>query len=81
MTLLELGRVFEYRIPSFHVISVTLRETKFQCKEGGTVTFDGFIRLCYLLMRVALPAIVHVPNGAKGAYFVKVNLQNAFTIA
>ena len=44
VAILELGRVFEYRIPSSHVVSVTLREAKFQCEEAETVTFDGFIR-------------------------------------
>ena len=82
VAVLEVGRVFEYRIPSFHVVSVTLREAKFQCEEAKTLTFDRFIRSCDLLNTgVSLPAIADVPNGAKGACFVKVNKQYAFTIA
>jgi hypothetical protein len=72
LAVLEVGRVFEYRIPSFHVIAVTLREAKFQCEEAEIVTFDGFIRSCDLLTSVSLPAIARVPKGAKGACFVKV---------
>ena len=75
VAVLELGRVFEYRIPSFHVVSVTLREAKFQCEEAETITFDGFIRSCDLLTSVSLPALACVPTGAKGACFVKVMLS------
>ena len=64
--------MFEYRIPSFHVVSVTLREAKFQCNDAEVVNFDGFIRSCDLVTSVSLPAIARVPNGAKGTCFIKV---------
>lgn len=81
VAVLEVGRVFEYEIPSFHVISVTLREAKFQCEDPETVTLDRFIRSCDLLTSISLPAIARVPNGSKGACFVKVSKQYAFTTA
>lgn len=81
IAVLGVGRVFEYRIPSFHVVSVTLREAKFQCteSEAEVVNFDGFVRSCDLLTSFSLPAIARVPNGAKGACFVKV-YHSCFTV-
>ena len=68
MAVQEVKRAFEYRISSFHVVSVSLREARLYCED---VFFDGFIRFCDLLTSVSLPAIARVPNGAMGACFVK----------
>jgi len=73
ISVLELGNIVEYTIPSFHVLTVTLREAELQCEEGETVTFDGFIRSCDLLTSVTLPAIARVPCGSMGACFVEVH--------
>ena len=71
LSVLSIGSVVEYTIPSFYVISVLLREVKLQC-EDETVTIDGFIRSCDLLTSVTLPAIARIPRGSEGACFVKV---------
>ena len=69
ISVLQLGTTVEYAIPSFHVVTVALREAKLQYEDE---TFDGFIRCCDLLNSVNLPAIARVPRGSKGACFVKV---------
>ena len=75
LSVLEVGRVIDYAIPSFHVLSVRLREAKFQLEEASkTLTFEGFMRACDLTS-VPMPAIALVPKGCKGACFVKVTTQ------
>ena len=46
MTILEAGRLYFYRIPSFAVITVKLRRLKYECTtlDGSVKVVDGFIR-------------------------------------
>ena len=46
ITVLKMGRKFSYRIPSFSVLTVDLRQISYQVEssDGAQLLFDGFIR-------------------------------------
>ncbi len=68
MTVLQKGRSFQYTIPSFPVLTVTLREVKLQWEDdnGDLHLFDGFMRE-YELLNHPLPAIARIPHSYKHA--------------
>ena len=59
VTVLRIGRVFNYVVPSFPVFTTTLQEVKLQFEEpNGTVhVFDGFAK-CEILDERSLPGLI-----------------------
>ena len=62
-----------YVVPSFPVLSVSLRHVRFQVIEGDDdeEVYDGFIRQCPSLTRKAYPFIVEVETSYKNAFSLK----------
>lgn len=46
ISILDIGVKFSYRVPSFSVLHVDLRQIKFQvtAEDGSVLLYDGFIR-------------------------------------
>ena len=63
--LVQIGVPFQYTIPSFAAITVTLRQIRFEGvdvhNQQEPVLYDAFIRDCRTLDR-ALPASIEVTN-------------------
>ena len=64
-------RIVSYTIPSFSVITVKLREIKYQCQLPDK-SLDGFIREDLSLQR-SYPAEVLLKKGSKNACMVDVS--------
>ena len=72
--ILRIGKIVSYTIPSFSVITVKLREIKYQCQlpDKSLHTVDGFIREDQSLQR-SYPAEVLVKKGSENACMVDVS--------
>jgi hypothetical protein len=69
--LLEVGEKLAYTVPSFPVLTVSLRKMKFKVASNPGV-FDGFIRDCPSLER-SYPALTVVGEGPQDCFFVSEN--------
>ena len=67
------GLAFDYTIPSFPGISVTLRHVVYQypCEDGSCKVFDGFMKQCPLL-EVNLPALAAIEDDEAKAWYINV---------
>ena len=72
--ILRIGKIVSYTIPSFSVITVKLREIKYQCQlpDNSLHTVDGFIREDLSLQR-SYTAEVLVKKGSEKACMVDVS--------
>ena len=69
--ILRIGKIVSYTIPSFSVITVKLREIKYQCQLPDK-SLDGFIREDLSLQR-SYPAEVLLKKGSENACMVDVS--------
>ena len=74
LPIIKAGLVFEYTIPLFPAITVTLRHVVYQypCKDGSFKVFDGFMKQCPLL-EVNLPALAAIEEDEAKAWFINVS--------
>ena len=72
--ILSIGKVVSYTIPSFSVITVKLREVKYQCQlpDKSLAVVNGFIREDLSLQR-CYRAEVLVKKGSENACVVEVS--------
>ena len=73
LPIVRAGLLFEYTIPSFPAITVSLRHVVYQlpCKDGSCKVFDGFMKQCPLL-DVNLPALAEIEEDETKAWFINV---------
>lgn len=68
--LLEVGKSYDYTVPSFPVFSTLLRKMKFTVQDDPKV-YDGFIRDCPSLER-NYPSLLVVESGCQDSFPVSV---------
>ena len=73
LPIIRVGLAFNYTIPSFPGISVTLRHVMYQfpCKDGSCKVFHGFMKLCPLL-EVNLLALAAIEDDEAKAWYINV---------
>ena len=73
LTVLSMGNMIHYTIPSFPVYSAELVEVKVQWEDedGSILMFDAFARNCDLLDH-QLPAIAEIPFNYDNAFIIEV---------
>ena len=73
VTVLTVGDLIQYTVPSFPVFKATLREVKLQWEEEDRIihVFDAFAHDCDQLDH-HLPAMVEVPFEYENAFIIEV---------
>ena len=73
VTVLGIGRIFNYVIPSFPIFKTTLQEVKLQFEEpDGTVqVFNGFAK-CGMLDERSLPALAKINFSFDNTFIIEV---------